>query len=654
MATRFFILLLIIISCKGSEKVGTNELTAKGDRTLFSVGDQSVGADEFKYVYSKNNGNNPDAFTKDDITEYLDLFIKFKLKIAEAKSRGMDTTEAYREELNTYLEQLKKPYLSENSVTDRLVREAYERYGSEVRASHLLLEIDELDTLKAYNKAMELRNRIMNGESFESVARKYSTDPSAKINGGDLGYFTSFQMVYPFETAAFNTPIGEVSMPIRTQFGYHLIYTKDKRPSNGKVQVAHIMLRHKPDSTEVRNQIFDIYDQATGGVAWEELVNQHSDDINSKRTKGILRPFSVGQMPIQFQEAAFALEETNQISDPIKTKYGWHILKLIKKEPVEAFEKMEPMISARISKDPRSKLNEKALIQRLKKENGFEEDLSTYNELRKMADSTLNAGNWKPDISSIAVKMLFSVSDIKYSVQQFVDFVRSKKKASSYSPTKYLDVLFENYKTAEIKAFEEANLEEKYVDYRMLLKEYKEGILLFNLMELEVWNKAVEDSIGLKNYFEANEGDYLWKERADVSIYSAQEAAFLEKIKAAIQIEDTTFLNKQNLYNTFNNGGKLNLQVQEGLYEQESVEVLARSSWKEGLHEMNYAGKNHLIWIKSIQPEEQKQLREARGAVISDYQTVLESNWIEKLKSKYTIEVDSTVLDNVYEELAKK
>lgn len=652
---RLFLILLALSACKANDLGDQSSATGPLDESvLFTIAEKPVSVEEFKYVYAKNNVNNSEAFTREDISSYLDLFVKFKLKIAEARNRGMDTTKAFDNELNTYLDQLKKPYLTENSVTNRLVKEAYDRYSEEVRASHILIEIDENDTLSSYNQALEVRAQVLNGAPFADMARKYSKDPSAKINGGDLGYFSSFQMVYPFESAAYNTPIGEVSLPVRTQFGYHLIYVADKRPSNGKVQVAHIMLRHQADSATVRNKIFEIYDQAVGGIPWEELVNQYSDDINSKRTNGILRSFSVGQMPIDFQETAFSMEEIGSISDPVQTKYGWHILKLIKKEPVDSFEKLEPTISARISKDPRSKLNEKVLLNRLKQENGFEEDLALYSKIRALADSTLTTGSWDPNISSIGTETLFSVGDEPYRLVDFVSYVKEKKKTSAYDPKKYVDVLYENYKKQEIIAYEEAHLEEKYIDYKMLLREYREGILLFELMEKEVWNKAVEDTLGLKNHFESNREKYQWSVRAKASIYSTNNESILAKVKTAAVADDSLFLNKQALYNKYNAKGSLTLQIEEGIFEKGAVEVLDQCDWQIGVYEKAYAGKKHIVWIQDILQPRVKELNEARGAVISDYQTQLEEKWIEELESKYTIAIDSAVLEDVYEELANK
>lgn len=645
---KYFLFILLVFSYAVSAQD-----TLTGKRELFTVNSTPVYAEEFKYVYKKNNVNNENAFTKDDINSYFDLFVNFKLKIEEAKSLGIDQEEEFQKELEGYLEQLKKPYLSENEVTKKLVQEAYDRYSEEIKASHILLNILNGDTLSAYNKALELKKKIEGGSSFESVAVQNSTDPSVKINKGNLGYFTSFQMVYPFETAAYSTAEGDISEPVRTKFGYHIIQVKDRRPTNGKVQVSHIMLRHKSDSASVRNKMFEIYEQANAGVSWDELVKQYSDDNNSKNTNGILRPFSVAQMPYEFQEAAFQLEDIGDISDPVMTKYGWHIMKLVKRTPIEPFDKLEPIISAKIEKDPRSQLNEKVLIQRLKKENGFSEDQNTWKEVSALADEALVKAQWNPNIKLMASKTLFKVGDKDFSVENFVEFVQEEKKTSSSQPQIYLSNLYNNFQREQIIAYEVDLLEEKYIDYKMLVKEYQEGIMLFQLMEEKVWNRAVEDSIGLLEFYNRNKGDYSWGQRAKTKIYSSSDRKIIEQVKNAIENDDSVFLSKENLYKKFNSGPSVTLQIESGLFEKGVIEVLDQVVWEKGIHEITYAGQSHVVLIDYIEAPRPKELNEAKGAVISDYQGELEVDWIKELKKKYTVRVNKAVLNDTYEELAK-
>src|SRR5690606_34823358 len=258
---------------------------------LFEVNNRKVTSEEFIYLYRKNH-QSTSGYTAADINEYLDLFVNFKLKVEEARSRGMDTTAAFLSEYRGYRNELLKPYLPDSRIMDSLVTQAYDRMKEEVRASHLLISLPADaapgDTLRAYNRALEIRESVRAGEDFGSLAAAYSDDPQAKSSGGDLGFFTALQMVHPFETAAYEAKPGELVGPVRTQFGYHLIKVTDRRPARGQVAVSHIMLRTggERDSTEVREKIFNLYDQLMAGASWDELCAEYSEDPGSKSKGG--------------------------------------------------------------------------------------------------------------------------------------------------------------------------------------------------------------------------------------------------------------------------------------------------------------------------------------------------------------------------------
>jgi peptidyl-prolyl cis-trans isomerase SurA len=296
-------------------------VTKKNDKQepiIATVGSQPIYTSEFQYVYEKNNGGNEDAYTQQSVSEYLDLYTRFKLKVMEGESRGLDTTTAFKRELEGYKEQLAQPYLTEKSVTDQLVQEAYERLKQEVNASHILIGLPNdpspQDTLAAYSQVIELRNRLEAGEDFSKLAREFSQDPSAADNGGNLGYFTAMQMVYRFEDAAYKTPVGQTSMPVRSRFGYHLIKVNDKRTAQGEVKVAHIMVRATPgmpkaDSLAAKQRVDAIYKRVQRNENWDRLAAEFSEDANSAANGGELPWFGTGRMIPSFEETAFALKK---------------------------------------------------------------------------------------------------------------------------------------------------------------------------------------------------------------------------------------------------------------------------------------------------------------------------------------------------------
>lgn len=653
---RYFQLLFIVLifGCQSSKKTGKSDIIDY-NQVLFTIATDTVMVDEFTYVYKKNNANSDSAFTKEDINDYLELYKVFKLKIAEAQSKGIDTTEAFKKEFEGYKEQLKKPYLTENKVTEQLVQEAFDRYQKEVNASHILINLNQNatpdDTLQAYQKAVEIREKAKSGTSFGRLAREYSDDPSAARNDGDLGYFSVFQMVYPFESAAFKTKEGEISSPVRTQFGYHLIKVNDIRSNQGTVTVSHLMLRIKPnkdDSVSVRNKIFELHEQAIAGVNWEQLVEQFSEDINSKNKGGNLPPFKVGQMPYAFQEASFALKEEGQISDPIMTPYGWHIIRLEKREDPLPFKEVEEQLRARVRRDSRGEINRKALINRLKIENDFIENQETVTMVISTSDSAL----LKYD-EQVQNRQLFAIGNEAYTVGQFLSFVKKNQRAVKISPEEYMRQLYNAFVEKEVIEYEENHLEDKYVDYRMLVREYREGIMLFELMEDEVWQKAVKDSTGLKNYFETHKEEYKWGQRVKATIYNSNDSLVLNEIKNRIRKGDTLVFSKKELEKEFNRQTTLTLQVESGIYEKGDNSVIDKVDWATGFHEIALDNRYILVYIDEVLEEQIKPLNEIRGLVISDYQNKLESEWVDQLKDKYAIEVNNEALQNVYKRLIK-
>lgn len=529
-------LLSLVWSCKTSQKNVNKNLT------LITIDGTTVPTDEFLYVYSKNNFNSDSAFDQKDVKEYLDLYINFKLKVIEAEEKGIHETEEFKEELEGYRKQLAKPYLTESGVTAELVKEAYERLKTEINAAHILLNVPSNaspeDTLRIFNQIVEIRNRALEGEDFSLLAREFSQDPSAKDNGGNLGYFTALQMVYPFEDAAYKTDKGSVSELVKTRFGYHLIKVLDKRPSQGKVKVSHIMVRatqgiSPEDSIAAKNKIFEIYNQLQKGADWFELATQHSDDISSKAAGGELPWFGTGNMIPEFEAVAFSLDEKGDYSEPMKTAYGWHIIKLDDKQGLDAFEEMESTLEMKVSKDSRAELNKLALIRRLKEENSFLEFEEIVDKVKEDIDSTIVLGKWAyTSENQLLPEKLFNIKDKAYLVKDFYDYVADRQsEQNNMSKSQYLGLLYEDFVDEELLAYEEDHLEEKYKDYKMLLKEYRDGILLFELMDNKVWSMAVEDTVGLKKYFQENQAEYQWKERVEGAIISTTSATIMDSVQ---------------------------------------------------------------------------------------------------------------------------
>ncbi len=519
---------------------------------LFSIDGDPTVADEFIYVYEKNNFNNDSLYFEKDVDEYFDLFVNFKLKVQAAKSEGMDTTQAFLDEFNTYKEQLIKPYLAETQAQEKLVKEAYERMKYEVDASHILISVDQNaspeDTLKAYEKISEVFQKAKSGEDFEELAVKYSEDPSAKSNKGRLGYFTAFQMVFAFEDAAYNTPVDSISDIIRSRFGYHIIKVHDKRPFSGKVKVSHIMITNQNgtiDENTMKNKIFEIHDQVVGGANWNELCQRYSEDQRTKNNGGTLPFIGLRQINDEaFENVAFGLQTPGEISDPVRSRFGWHIIKLEEKQGLQPFEEVREELEQKVSRDDRSKMSKAAVIARLKQQNNFKQNLDIRDHLLTLADSTLLEGSWNmPQSDSLSDLTMFSIEDVTYKVGDVAEYVEeNQRRRINVSPDEYLNELIEQYIEQALMDFEEKQLIAENRDFRMLLNEYYEGILLFEIMNQNVWGKAVEDTIGLKTYFENNREKYKWGTRANAVILETKSQSMLDEVQKKLDEKTYTLM----------------------------------------------------------------------------------------------------------------
>lgn len=628
-----------------------------GDEVVMTVNGEEITKNEFLQVYLKNN--DAPKYDKESLDEYVELYKKFKLKVAEAEALQYDTIPSLKRELKGYKEQLAHPYLVDSSKTKELLQEAYNRMKSEVKAAHILIKLPQdavpSDTLIAYNKALALKAKIDKGADFGAIAASSSEDPSAKMNKGELGYFTAFQMVYPFETAAYNLEIGEVSMPVRSSFGYHLIKVSDKRPARGTITAAHIMVmtqaNDKPeDIANAEKKINEIYVKLQDGESFEKLAKSYSDDQGSKAKGGQLPPFGSGtnqRMVTEFEDAAFALKENGDYSKPFKTDYGFHIVKRIDYKPLGSFEELSPQIKQKLNRGDRANQSEMAFISKLKEENSFKDKgnkrLTWFYE---NIDSTVFKKNWeKPELDKN--KWMFKYNGEKFEMQSFLDFIAKSKIRKPVPVRNFIDEKYKQWQAAEIMNDEKSRLEDKYPAYKALLQEYHDGVLLYEIMKDKVWDKAIKDTVGLQKFFKANQADYQWTDRIDGIIYSSNKKEMLLEAKL---LEDIDSLTMYDILNKVNAESQLNLEADKGKFIQSNNEVLKNRSFNEGANEIFKMGdKYYFVVVNELMPAGPKSLKEARGSVIQAYQEHLEKEWLKELSEKHTINVNQEVLYRIGE-----
>jgi len=632
-------------------------LFAQDEAVLMTIGNNSITLGEFERIYHKNNNEN--SLTQQTPEEYLDLFINFKLKVMEAEALGMDTTRSFVKEYNGYVDQLAKPYLSDDETKEALFKEAYERSLYEINANHILLRLDEKaapkDTLAVYNRIMQIRQRILNGESFEAVARETTEDQMGRSNGGNLGYFTVFSMVYPFETAAYTTPVGEVSMPVRTRYGYHILKINDKRPARGQIKIAHIFIlasssMSPEQQADAEKEIKAVYDSIQHGADFGEMAKRHSDDSNTAKNGGELPWFGAGRMIPDFEKGAFALSTPGEISAPFQSQIGWHIVKLIDKKPIGTYEESLEDIKTKALRGDRMQVNNERYIAKLKNEYGFTEYQDNIRDYLASIDTSIFSSNFDLKARLADAKALFVIGSQTVTSYDFDQYINEKaKNKPAYSFDIFKNELYKSFADLMITRYEKSQLPNKYPEYKNILQEYHDGILLFELMDKMVWSKAVNDSTGLEKFYKKNKKNYKWSQRADAVIVSFDSTIISGEVLDFADAIASGKTGEKELRQHFCGADSLGcISLKELKVESGVNAAIDKLNMQKGIGELyTDGGKNSFVIVKKILKPMPKDLSETRGQATSDYQDYLEKIWIKELRKKYPVVVNKELLSKV-------
>lgn len=627
---------------------------------LFTIDDKPYYTDEFARVYNKNIDLVKDESQK-DLNQYLDLFVGYKLKINKANKLGLQNGQAYQAELKSYRNQLSKNYLTDSKVTQELIEEGYKRSLKEIKAAHILFMVDENaspeDTLKAYKKAVEVREKALKGEDFGELAVKYSEDPSAKENKGELGYFSAFRMVYPFESAAYKTPKGQISKITRTRFGYHIIKVEDVRDNRGELTVAHIMIlkpqnQNPEESEKAKATIQEIYAKLQQGENFESLAKQFSQDKSSASKGGLLNRFGSGQLSSEeFEDAAFALKNPNDYSAPIESNFGWHIIKLIERHPVKTLEEMQSELDNKIRKDERSRLITNSLTEKLKKKYAVKRNDKLYAAVSKTVNDKFYMGEWKlpentkqfeGDLVTIDKKAISGVDFLKYLAGQ-------QRGENTIKPIgKLIDKKYQEFIDVKVNELYNNNLENEFPDFAAVMEEYRDGLLLFDLMEKEIWEKAKTDTVGLQNFYESRINNYRWGNRLDAIVLTSTKKDIAQKAQKLLkQGKSADFIKEK-----FNLNGKVDVMSNVGIFEENSDALPKGLVKKDGVSEIIKDGEYYfVVKINKHLEAGPKTLDEARGKVVNDYQQYLEEKWVGDLKQEFKVNVNQPAFEKVKKQI---
>lgn len=623
------------------------------DPVLFTVEDEPVRVSEFKYIYAKTNGAEAD-YSLASLEEYLDLYIKFKLKVQRARDLQLDTIQQLQQELEGYRRQLADSYLISKEVTERLVRAAYERSREDIDLHHIVVELAPNaapeDTARAYQQAMALKERLENGADFAELARQVSADESAQDNGGHIGYVN---VLFPkgfhnMEKVAYNLPLNTISNPVRTPAGYHLLKVTDRRPARGQVEAAHILIRNS--TPRARAIIDDIYQQLEAGADFAALAREKSQDSQTASQGGYIGFLGINQYEKVFEDAAFSLEEDNTYTQPFQSSVGWHIVQRISKQGLEPFEQARPRLETQIKRDDRHQAAQEAMIEQIQHEADFTEYPLVLDRFQTTQNDTLFTFRWKAPAQPSS-EVLFTLGKQRYTVADFTTFLsrntRKRMQLGRGTPiAQGIDQLYADYVRESTLRFEEQRLEDKYPEFRALMREYREGILLFEVTKMKVWDKAAQDTSGLKAFFDEIKGKYRWNERAVVSKYT-------------ISMDDRGQLNQLREYAA----GHPPEEVRERfgdilagfesltIEKERSPEASAIQEWAANALTVNQLDRPReqysFMKVEEILPPSDKELDEARGYVIADYQDMLEQQWVDSLRKAYKVKVNRKVLKSM-------
>ena len=612
---------------------------------LLEIDNDQITLDEFSHIFNKNNEN--EEIDKAYLDEYVELFINFKLKVKEAKNLGFDTVPSFINELEGYRKQLAKPYLRDDNFNDELFDEALDRIQYDINANHILINIVDENNDDALNKIKDIRKQILNGNiSFEEAAVKFSDDKSALENKGNLGYFTAFMMVYDFETAAYTTPIGEISQPVKTKYGYHILKVNEKRKAVGERKVAHIMFKTgknaKPKKIqEAKDKIFETYELLKNGDRFAEVAERFSEDRSTAVKGGVLPPFGVGKMVSEFETKSFELQNLGDFSEPFQTDFGWHIVMLLEDNPVILNDDLYLKVKTGIERDSRSKLSAEFMAKKLKDQYKIKVYKENFNSLRRAAVKDVTNSIWDGKNALDLDNPLFKIESMTFYQNDFTDYILKNQKNNNNFDNLYLEFLDKS-----LFVFEETQLEKKYPEFKALLNEYKEGILLFDLTNKNVWKKAVDDSLGLADYFSKNIDNYKWEERVSASVYSCIDLSTAKKVKNLLYKLNRGNTDNETILEKVNKESPLNLEISTKYFSRGENEYIDNISWKKGISKdiKKDDGGYVIVNVMDVLPAGDMSLNDVKGKVISDYQKYLDDQWISQLRNKYKFSVNKELL----------
>jgi peptidyl-prolyl cis-trans isomerase SurA len=625
-------------------------------QTLFTYGKYAADAKDFLRAFQKNNTQSAANKTK-AINEYLDLYIKSRLKIREAYERGYDTLPQIKMEVANLRAQITDNYMNDQEMTTRLLNEAFQRSQKDIHAGHIFISFKNaagiIDSTEAKIKTENILTRLKKGDDFLMVAQQNSDDPAAKNNKGDLGFITVFTLPYEFENVVYATAPGKYSTTVTSRIGYHIFKNLGERKAAGKIKAQQILLALPPgadesDKKKISKLADSLYKRIIAGGDFNQLATTFSNDYISAANNGIMPEISVGQYDVLFDNVLWSLPKDGAVSKPFATSHGWHILKRISVSPVITDpdnKKNQQELQQRITGDSRWKASDNFIYDRVIAKAGHQRKLYNDADLWATADSLIDN---KPigGKSFTPNTVLFNIGDSVYNAHAWIDYARTNRyKQDGTGGTKPYNELREEYIKFALKNYYRDHLEDFNTEFRDQMAEFKDGNLFFEIMQQEIWNKAQNDSAGLADMYNKNKKAYTWKKSADAVVFFCSDQAVAKNAFNQVKKTPAGWRKITEMYAE-------KVIADSSRYEWSQIPNLNKIIPKAGTITTPLINKNDntasfAYIIKSYPQPMQRSFSEAKGLVINDYQALLEDQWTNELKKKYPVVIDQKILSSI-------
>jgi peptidyl-prolyl cis-trans isomerase SurA len=619
-------------------------------QTLFTVDANEVSKDEFLKAYNKNNNNQKPS--EKSYRDYLDLYIRYKLKVRAAYEARLDTLPTQRTELQNFRAQVAESYLKDETSLDRLIKEVFERGQSDIALSHILFAFPKnptpADTLKAYEKATAAYALLKKGKKFAEIAREYSDDPSVQRNGGSVGFVTVFTLPYELEGLAYSIRPGQYSKPFRTKGGYHIFRNDGERKALGRIRIAQILLPFPPTPTVVsrdvvRQRADSVYNLLVHGADFALTARAISGDNLSYQSAGELPEFGIGRYDSAFEAVAFGLDKEGGISAPFASAYGYHILKLLGRKPFphQFDEASAAQIKQQVLNDPRIEVSRKALLNKIEQQTNFQRADVAELDLWAFTDSVARNTGLNSFRGLNYSTVLISFARQSYILKEWLDYARSIRGQRAGGSQANKD-LFERWIERMALDYYRNHLEDYNKDFAFQLTEFKEGNLLFEIMQRRIWDKASVDSAGIRNYYEAHKDKYSWDASADALLFTCKSQQVADALKSRLMAHPVT------AWRQMTDSGATSIQADSGRYDLAQIPNPDKTALDAPMYtpfSTNAADNSvSFAYILTVyRTRSPRNFRDARGFVINDFQNWMEDQWIAELKKKYPVKVEEKV-----------